>query len=344
MFRSVAPYIPPVATAAILGTLAIHEFDHLAPENLKVHLQPLLGRRREPPPDFAGDATPQTGVFAGNDRHYSAVLVLQAAPSAERRGVARSAAKACLKWSDKDVDVSLGLGPRIWDAVKGHVPLGNVAANSADFKLKDRSGEKTSTKIANTGGDILVHVKADSQGKCVEVVRSVLQEFHGTPLAWSEDLYGHKEEHVPTPMCPTTSTWANSAANLCRMACVPKVGSSYALFQKWEDDATMLKGKAKPVSNHSERMRGMDQEGNKLAIVKHTMRTGRLGTRLNDDKAGMLFVAYSADPRIFDYMLDRMVGKRGGVEDNTLQLSKCTRAQLFYVPSQAQVNALGAVH
>ena len=88
----------------------------------------------------------------------------------------------------------------------------------------------------------------------------------------------------------------------------------------------------------------MDQEGKKLEIVKQTMRTGKVGSRAGEDLPGMLFVAYTADPKIFDYMLDRMMGRRGGVEDTTLQASKCTRSQQFYVPSQAQVNALATAH
>jgi deferrochelatase/peroxidase EfeB len=320
----------------------VQEFDHLAPEKFKLQIKPLLGKKSAPPPEFSGDATPQAGVFSGGDRPYSAVLVVQGAPQTERKVLAKNAAKALTKWNTKDVDITLGFGPRLWDAVKGHVPLGNIgSAVATDFKLKDRISDKSQRTITNTGGDVIVHIKADSQGRCSEVVKSVLKELESSPLTWSEDQYGFHPE-APALLCPTTSKIAASSATLCKIACVPKVGASYALFQKWEDDFETMKGKAKPPANHAERMRGMDQDGNKLQIVRHTARTGKFGTRSVDDKAGMLFVAYSADPRVFDYMLDRMMGKRGGTEDATLLTSRCTRSQQFYIPSQAQVNSLAS--
>jgi deferrochelatase/peroxidase EfeB len=347
MFRTIAPYIPPVLTTAILGTLAIQEFENLAPEKFKIKIKPLLGRKASPPPEFSGDASPQRGVFNGGDRSYSAILVVQGNQQTERKQMARAAAKACLKWNNRDVDIALGFGPKVWDACKALVPLGNVGHTQAvDFKLKDRSGEKSQRPIINTGGDVIVHVKADTEGRCVEVVKSVLKELESTSLAWTEDLYGYKPEHASgSLMCPTTQSIGMTSASLCKIACVPKVGSSYMLFQRWDDDNETMKGKAKPPANHSERVKGMDQDGNKLQIVRHTARTGRLGTRSGDDKTGMLFVAYSVDPRIYEYMLDRIAGKRGGSgEDTTMLYSKCTRSQLFYVPSQAQINALGSVH
>jgi len=223
--------------------------------------------------------------------------------------------------------------------VKGLVPLGNAGqSNSSDFKLKDRAAEKSQKSILNTGGDIMVHIKADSRAACAEVVKSVLKELETTPISWSEDQYGYRPDSSSL-MCTSKIPMFNSS-ELCKIACVPKVGTSFALYQRWEDEPDNMKGKAKMVSNHSERMKGMDQDGNKLSIVRYTARTGKFGTRAGEDKAGMLFVAYSCDPRIFDYMLDRMLGKRGGVEDTTLAVTKCTRAQLFLVPSQAQLCAL----
>jgi len=344
MFRKIAPYVPPALTTAILASLFVQEFDHLAPERFKLKIKPLIDRKAAPPPEFSGDAAPQRGVFAGSDRSYSAVLVVQGTPQAEtRKQLAKSAAKACLKWGSKDVDIALGFSPRVWDSVKALVPLGNIGQSIAvDYKLKDRTSEKSQRTIANTGGDILVHVKADSQGRCAEVVKSVLKELEGSPVTWTEDQYGYQPEG-PSLLCSTTSSSSASSnpTALCKIACVPKIGASYALYQRWEDDLDTMKGKAKPVSNHVERMKGMDQDGAKLQILRHTARTGKLGTKSVDDKAGMLFVAYSADPRVFDYMLDRMVGRRGGVEDTTMLSSRCVRAQQFYIPSQAQINALG---
>lgn len=353
MFRKfVIPYVPPVIAAAVMGTLAFNELEQHAPTQLREKMQELrpyilLGKKTTvSTPEFSGDATPQRGVFVGNDRNYTCVLVLNSSPGnnsslQERKSLTRNVAKACVEWEPKDVDIAMGLGPKVWDAIKGNVRLGNLANAAAMQK---------SNLITNSGGDVIVHIKADSQTACAEVVESVLHACRHNNVNWSEDVYGYAPPVVvPTggqkpKVCPATLHL--DPADNCKIACTPNVGSSFVLFQKWEDvrkkqvvDAAAAADN-KPPSNHKSRVYGLDENDQPLRILKNTWRTGKLGTKTAEDKLGMVFVAYSVNPKIFEYMLERMAGKRGGVEDTTLQTHKLVRSQLFFVPSRAQVRDL----
>lgn len=350
--KVVLPYLPPVLMSLVLGTLAFNELEQHAPAQVRERMHELrppflLGKKSfTAVPEFSGDATPQRGVFAGADRPYACVLVLSSSANnnstlQERKSLSRAVARAVLEWEDKDVDLAMGLGPRIWDAVRGNVRLGNVVASP--------SSGGSNLYLAG-GGDVFLHVKADSQTACAEVVEAVLQRCRHDAVAWSEDTYGFAPPCSSSSaggsaakrpkVCP--STLHLSSSENCKVACQPSVGSSFVLFQRWEDKKPPALGKpgAAPAptvpSNHAARVFGLDEDGQPLRILKNTWRTGKLGTK-SDDKAGMLFTAYSCNPKIFEYMLERMSGKRGGVEDTTLSSHKLARSQLFFVPSRAQV-------
>ena len=75
----------------------------------------------------------------------------------------------------------------------------------------------------------------------------------------------------------------------------------------------------------------------------NTWKAGRFGSKATEDRLGMLFVGFTPNPKILEYMLDRMAGKRGmGQPDPLLSNHKVVKSQLFFVPSRAQVHALAS--
>ena len=114
-----------------------------------------------------------------------------------------------------------------------------------------------------------------------------------------------------------------------------------------------------PEAAHVARMIGLDKHGQRLQIVRQSMPCGSVAPgpvpRDNIHEPGLFFLAYSNDPAVFNYMLDRMVGLpiRGSGSgslsgsgsdkrppDSIMKYSACVRGQMYYVPSQQQLLAL----
>jgi putative iron-dependent peroxidase len=106
-----------------------------------------------------------------------------------------------------------------------------------------------------------------------------------------------------------------------------------------------------PEAAHVARMIGLDKHGQRLQIVRQSMPCGSVAPgpvpRDNIHEPGLFFLAYSNDPAVFNYMLDRMVGLpiRGSGSDkrppdSIMKYSSCVRGQMYYVPSQQQLLAL----
>uniref|UniRef100_A0A094ZVR8 Putative deferrochelatase/peroxidase YfeX n=1 Tax=Schistosoma haematobium TaxID=6185 RepID=A0A094ZVR8_SCHHA len=57
--------------------------------------------------------------------------------------------------------------------------------------------------------------------------------------------------------------------------------------------------------------------------------------------AGLLFIAYAADTRNFDFMLDRMTGDSDDkINDNLMIFSRCVTGNYWYFPGQLEFNFL----
>lgn len=98
---------------------------------------------------------------------------------------------------------------------------------------------------------------------------------------------------------------------------------------------------------HVRRMR--DEKFQKIPIVRQSMPFGTckefpfilLTNDLVGGENGLLFIAYSNSVSKFDTMLDRMVGKSGGTEnDATMTYSKCVKSQYYYAPALKELSYL----
>ena len=58
-------------------------------------------------------------------------------------------------------------------------------------------------------------------------------------------------------------------------------------------------------------------------------------------EAGLFFIGYAADPKNFEYMLDRMVGAGGDVHcDDVMKLSKNVKGTYWYFPGAQELAKL----
>jgi len=182
----------------------------------------------------------------------------------------------------------------------------------------------------------------------------------------------------------------DSAATLHEAAVIPTTGGSYALAQLWRhrlfdfgdlppdakdavfgktqaDDKYICDAKVDlesrpdqlafaidaglPEGSHVARMIGVDQDGNRLRIVRQSMPCGGIAPgpvdKDNIHEPGLFFLGFSRDPLVFDYMLKRMAGQpiRDPSRDKrpcdeVMRYSQCLRGQLFYIPSLQQLDSL----
>ncbi len=116
--------------------------------------------------------------------------------------------------------------------------------------------------------------------------------------------------------------------------------------------AVALESGTLPSDAHVARVIGCDPDSKRLGVVSHAMPCGSLApgplTRDNIHEPGMFYLAYSNDPVVFSYMLNRMAGlpvrEKGQRQmvDGVMRFSQCLRGQIYYIPSQQQLQALAA--
>ncbi|CAH8600275.1 unnamed protein product [Schistosoma haematobium] len=137
-----------------------------------------------------------------------------------------------------------------------------------------------------------------------------------------------------------------------------RTGGSYAVVQKWVHNMSLLQETAdetkeqwigrtlkdsfelirKPNTSHVARMVGSDEfkAKKKHKIVRQAQPFGTLS-----GGAGLLFIAYAADTRNFDFMLDRMTGDSDDkINDNLMIFSRCVTGNYWYFPGQLEFNFL----
>ncbi|CAH8616048.1 unnamed protein product [Schistosoma rodhaini] len=137
-----------------------------------------------------------------------------------------------------------------------------------------------------------------------------------------------------------------------------KTGGSYAVVQKWIHNMDMIQTtkdhtkegwigrtlkdsvelKNKPITSHVARMVGSaDYDApSKYKIVRQSQPYGTLS-----GDAGLLFIAYAADTKNFDFMLDRMTGdSEDGKNDDVMRFTKCVTGNYWYFPSVPEFDRL----
>ncbi|CAH8590302.1 unnamed protein product [Schistosoma margrebowiei] len=135
-------------------------------------------------------------------------------------------------------------------------------------------------------------------------------------------------------------------------------GGSYGLVQKWIHDMDLLRSTPdnikekwigrtiehsfalhdKSITSHIARMIGSAERGKwpKFRIVRQSQPYGTLS-----GEAGLLFLAYAAEIKNFNFMLDRMTGDTEDRKiDDVMRFSHCVTGNYLYFPSQEELTRL----
>lgn len=288
-------------------------------------------------------ALPQTGIFAmGSRSHF--YLELDLLPGVdpddllELIGAGLSEPRA----TTGGTNLVVGLGPDAWAATGRPSPDGFGA-------FTERRGPDGFTMPAEQH-DVWVWIAGTGYDDVFDVARAVAVAFaplatvatqrHGFTYKASQDLSGFEDgtENPPIDEAPFICSVPDGR---------PGAGGSIVLFQRWVHDLEHLHGlteqeqeriigrtkatseelpdELKPASAHIERV-VIEEDGEELEVFRRSTPYGDL------EEHGLLFVAFSADQRRLDRMLDRMVGNGDGVRDAITTWSTPMAGAFYFAP------------
>ena len=215
-----------------------------------------------------------------------------------------------------------------------------------------------------TPGDILFHIRAQRMDLCFELARLILtklgdavtteDEVHGFGYFDQRDLLGFVDG--------TENPTGAAAANATRVGAEDPnfAGGSYVIVQKYLHDLdgwnalpaetqegiigrtklsnVELDEAVKPSYAHVE-LNKVVENGEEIKIVRANMPFGSLGA----GEFGTYFIGYSRSPRTIEQMLDNMfIGRPPGNYDRLLDFSRAVTGNLFFAPSPAFLDGVGA--
>jgi len=304
----------------------------------------------------------QPTVVTGVHPH-GAFVTIYLSPQADLKAVTKAASKlpSIVSSVTPDYDkkttqmapvmAGVGFSTQTWEEICSTSKISKPSQGFGHFNLKNG---KLGTMPA-TGGDILLHVKAETQSLCFETVKSFIDSLPPGSVFKVDDRYSFQFQDG-RDLSGFLDGTENPADDIKRReaALLPN-GGSYIIHQRWvhnlkylnslpkqeqehiigrtkEDSAQIPKASMKKTS-HVARMR--DENFKKIPIVRQSMPFGNL------NEHGLLFIAYSNSTSKFDQMLDQMVGKKNGTEnDATMKFSTCVASNYYYIPSVKELSSL----
>lgn len=257
--------------------------------------------------------------------------------------------------TDAGLTCVMGIGADAWDGLFGQ-PRPAQLHPFREFHADNRHA------IA-TPGDLIFHIRAEHFDLCFELgtqiveslgeAVSVVDEVHGFRYYDARDLLGF----VDGTENPTADEAAH--ATLIGEEDSAFVGGSYLIVQKYLHDLAAwekltieeqeriigrkklsnieLSDEVKPSFAHNA-LTTIVKDGEEIKILRDNMPFGRA-----DGEFGTYFAGYSRSPATIEQMLENMfVGNPPGNYDRLLDFSRPVTGGLFFVPTAAFLDSLGA--
>jgi putative iron-dependent peroxidase len=353
------------ATTVVTGTalLAYHANRTLQMNNNKNHMYL---------PQYQAEENPnktQPTVYTGNHQQCAVVIV-------HLKGKNLSAVKQVLSSANKVSDIvkkvlpeddtnepedeftlptimaGVGFSTSLWKEI---AKQNKIALPDGFVEYKERKSE-LGNMPANDTWQVVLHVKGSTQSQCFEVVQAFVDSLPENAVEKVEDRYGwqYRDGRDLSGFLDGTENPSTTDERI-DAAVIRKTGGSFLIHQVWEHDLKKLKkighkeqeglvGRSKdwsteitekemPLHSHVRRMR--DVQFKRIPIVRQSMPFGSVG-----GKSGLLFIAYSKDPKTFDVMLDRMVGSGDGHADGILKFSTNIFGNYYYIPGKDEISKL----
>jgi porphyrinogen peroxidase len=247
-----------------------------------------------------------------------------------------------------------GFGSDAWDALFG----GSRPAGLHPFR-EVGSGDRVAVA---TPGDILLHIRADQMDLCFELATHLMGRLGATVTAVDE-VHGFRYFDLRSMVGFVDGTENPTGNEAVAFTLIgdedPEfAGGSYVLVQKYLHDMTgwnalpvetqeriigrtkladiELDEAVKPTSSHSS-LTTLVENGEEVKILRDNMPFGRPGS----GEFGTYFIGYARSPAPIEQMLENMfIGRPPGNYDRLLDFSHAVTGGLFFVPSEALLEAL----
>ena len=307
-------------------------------------------------------ALPQPVINGTGGVAYFVVLGIAPGAAAEEgvraflgraQALARSVAH---RYGERRISLVVGVGSDAWSRL---FPGAARPAHLHPFKALH--GARHSAP--STPGDVLLHIRAEAQDVCHELLSHVMQAL-GDAVQPIDEVHGFRYfdaraalgfvDGTENPQGQEAEDAAFIGAEDATFA-----GGSYVIAQKYlhdmaawnalsteeqekvigrtkHDDIELPEG-VQPSNSHVALNIIADEEGNELAIVR-----GNLPFACpSRGEYGTYFIAYARDPGITEQMMRNMfIGRPEGNYDRMLDYSRPVTGTLFFVPSAPMLEAL----
>jgi len=215
----------------------------------------------------------------------------------------------------------------------------------------------------STPGDLLFHIRAESMDVCFELAGrivgamggavTVVDEVHGFKFFDNRDLLGFVDgtENPDGPIAVSATQVGDEDRDFAG-GCYVHVQKYVHDMDSWNSlsteeqervigrtklDDIEMDDAVKPANSHIALNVITDDDGNELKIMRHNMPFGEVGK----GEFGTYFCGFACSPRRIEQMLENMfVGRPPGNYDRLLDFSRAVTGGLFFVPSEARLEAL----
>ncbi len=297
---------------------------------------------------------------AGGAAHY---VVLNIAPGKEAESAVRdffgSAAGLRRSVGHRDtarqLNLVVGIGSAAWDRLFGSPRPAHL------HPFKELRGAKHHAPA--TPGDLLLHVRADTVDMCQELVMQAMRALEGA-VQPVDEVHGFRYFDARAMIGFVDGTENPEGQEAFEATVIGRedpgfAGGSYVIVQKYlhdmkawnalsteEQERVMGRTKAddielpdevKPANSHVALNVVEGDDGNEMAILRGnlpfaTPSRGEYGT---------YFIGYARNPAVTELMLTNMfIGRPEGNYDRLLDYSTAVTGTLFFVPSEAMLEAL----
>jgi len=296
--------------------------------------------------------------------HYVVLGIVPGAAAEDRvraffgntAGLVRSVAQ---REPEQRLNLVVGIGSAAWDRLFGAPRPARL------HEFKALRGAKH--HAPSTPGDLLLHIRARSERMCFELSMQIMRAL-GEAVVGIDEVHGFRYFDLRAMIGFVDGVENPVGQEAAEAALVGDedlgfTGGSYVIVQKYLHDMTAwnaltteeqerVVGRTKhdnieladdvmPANSHVALNVIEDEAGAELAIVR-----GNLPFAVpSRGEYGTYFIGYARDPAVTEQMLANMfIGRPEGNYDRLLDFSRAVTGTLFFVPSQALLEALADGH